>query len=128
MYRILSSKHPSPCKRTPPPPIFDDPVVHVYMYMRYTYKLASSPGFPAFFGGYAKASVASEEVGKPGDKATYKCLCLRFPVFWLVNSSTHVHLLQIIQYMYMYINASTTHTMTRPWPLPQEVGPGEGDA
>ncbi len=34
MYRILPSKRPSPCKRSPP--IFDDPMVRVYM--RYTYK------------------------------------------------------------------------------------------
>ncbi len=33
-YLILPSKRPSPCKR--PPPIFDDPMVCVYM--RYTYK------------------------------------------------------------------------------------------
>ncbi len=33
-YRILPSKHPSPCKR--PPPFFDDPIVHVHM--RCTYK------------------------------------------------------------------------------------------
>ncbi len=47
IYRILLSKRPSPCKR--PRPLFDDPMVHVYM--RYTYQwLVCISAHPRFFG------------------------------------------------------------------------------
>ncbi len=43
----LPSKYPSPCKH--PPPIFDDPMVH--MYIRYTYKLLLCVStHPCFYG------------------------------------------------------------------------------
>ncbi len=49
MYRGLPSKRPSPCKH--PPPIFDDPIVRVYMYMLYTCKwLLCVSAHPFFFG------------------------------------------------------------------------------
>ncbi len=47
-YRILSSKLPSPCKH--PPPLFDDPMVHEYMYALYIQIACLCKRPPPFFG------------------------------------------------------------------------------